>query len=109
MGDGTHVMGLHIKGVHKENAQDALEDVETYLRTLWDQFAVLAAAPGPRTEDERIDVRREIETLRDEIEATVWKTYMCRAIVETPEDCIDDLLDGDVKRFLTRFKDEWVM
>ena len=110
MSDGTYLMEVYVPRIHKCNAEQIAEEEEDLLAMYWDELLVLAASPGPRTEEERAEVRSEVRDLREAMVSSWFRAFCASRIKNNPEDCIDELVDDDYDRWhekTERERREW--
>lgn len=103
MSDGT-IIKIYKKRLHKCNARDELDDAEHMITYCRDRLMCLAAT-GPYNVDDGegpvpwdFYVRREIDGLLETLEEAVVTRLLAQVVVDSPEDCQDELVPEDWRR-----------
>lgn len=101
MSDGTYLMNVYARRIHKCNAQDVYEDSAYMIKSLREQLLTMVAAPGPTTEEERANLLAEFDGAVTELIEQVLTNWKADYVRLSPEDCIDELdaRDDDKKLY----------
>ena len=101
MSNGTYLNDVYAIRLHKSNAREEADEAEDMLKFYRDRMLVLAAM-SPQSIDEGdgpVDwpfyVRREVDSMFEEIQDHVIRGWMARYIAENPGDCRDEFVDTD--------------
>lgn len=89
MPSGTVVNKIFAPRLHKSNADEKLNEAQKTIEYIEKTFLFLVAANGNQD-----DVYTSISTVSDllsDFSDATWTMHMARAIVDYPEDCVDEL------------------
>ena len=93
MGNGT-VIPVYVKNLHKHNARDVQENAEHAMKIIGHQLLAMAAAGDRNSGVEEPwyeHVAREVPQLLEEYADEAFKATMAARLLDSPDECDDDL------------------
>ena len=89
MPSGTIVNNIFCPRLHKSNAHEKLSEAQETIEYIEKTLLFLIAANGNK--DDVVDSISTLSDLLSEFSDATWNIQMARAIVEYPDDCVDEL------------------
>lgn len=100
MADYTYLMDVPARRIHKSNASQVAEEASESVQRAKDAMLVLAASPGPTTEDERRTIVCEVEELHEALQEGSHTQFLAQYIEDHPDLCVDELCREDESKEL---------
>ena len=95
MSNGTILNNVFCPRLHKSNAAEAQAEAEEMLAHYKDTLLTLAAATPDSSIDGLYEIQREVDVVWQEMQEQAVKAWLAGYIVDSPEDCKDELVAAD--------------